>query len=294
VSQNADAPNYEPDKWNGTIKEEDYKSLLQRHGEIVRAIAKYSEPNRDAEADVKNFPIERTKTAIRRIVKDMEEGKTDDELAEKYGADSGMLKSFRTEALEAYQKEGYDEYSNCYSYAMNDRDRFNRYGASPGERAEINGAYEIGGAEPKDYKEYKKSVIQGIEADGAIFAGKNAEDIAGYYKIAVFTRHGVADESQDKNEYDFHFIRQDKDGWSHKSGSLPVTDKDYKGNKITDPEKADIWYDFIGYALVPEGGLDVGRSALEPKSKPKSIEIAPEVVRANLYKKRDLPAFAND
>lgn len=290
---NSNAPDYEPDKWNGTVKDENYLSLLSEHSRLIQGVVAKEFAGQDAAADIKSLPLERTKSAIHRIVKDMEEGKSNEELAQRYGVNPEEIQAFKPKALDIYQKEGYDAYANCYAYAMNDKDRFNRGGASPGDRAALNTG-EILEVSSPDYRSFKQSIIKGIEADGAIFAGKSAESISGYYKVAVFTKQGDPNESKDEPEFDMHFIRQDKDGWSHKAGSFPVTDKDYKGNKITDPEKADIGYDFIGYAMVPEGGLDVGGSALEPKSKPKSVEISREAVQARAYQRADLPAFAND
>jgi hypothetical protein len=290
---NISAPDYEPEKWNSKVNDEDYVSLLSLHSKIIQGVVKFDFPDRDPIVDTKMFPVERTKTAVIRIAKDIEEGTSDETLARKYGVSPEDVKAIKDPALALYKDERYGRYANCYAYAMDDSDRYNFNGASPGDRAALNTG-RLPEDSVKDYASFKQSIIKGIEADGAIFAGKNADSISGYYKVAVFTKQQAPDESKDQGEFDMHFIRQDKNGWSHKPGALPVTDKDYKGNKITDPEKADIGYDFIGYALVPEGGLDVGGSALEPKSKPKSIEIAPDVVRAGLWQKRDLAAFAND
>ncbi|MEI8356350.1 MAG: hypothetical protein WCG31_09715, partial [Deltaproteobacteria bacterium] len=74
----------------------------------------------------------------------------------------------------------------------------------------------------------------------------------GTSKIAL-----IVDEDQD-----YHFLRQDSDGsFSQKSGSLPVTNKDAKGNKIFDvqlanhnfnkPKNDPLHYDrFCGYFCV--------------------------------------------
>ena len=293
VFMNIYAPDYEPDKWNSTVNDGDYKSLLSQHSQLIHGIVKAEFSDRDPIADIKAFAIERTKSAVFRFAKDIEEGLNNENLARKYGVSPEYVKAFKEPALGIYKNGGYQAFANCYAYAMNDSDRYDFNGASPGDRAALKTGDYLDDSH-KDYATFKQSIIKGMESDGAIFAGKNVESISGYYKVAVFTKQQAPNESKDEGEFDMHFIRQDKNGWSHKAGSTPVTDKDYKGNKITDPEKADIGYDFIGYALVPEGGLDVGRSALEPKTKPKSIEIAADVVRSSSGQRRDLPAFAND
>lgn len=83
-----------------------------------------------------------------------------------------------------------------------------------------------------------------------------------YYKIGMMI---------DPNE-DYHFIRQDNNGyWSHKPGGGNVTNKDYSGMRITNPEKANfdntsanLYYDtYCGYYCVDESANHFTESVAE-------------------------------
>jgi len=66
-----------------------------------------------------------------------------------------------------------------------------------------------------------------------------------YYRIALF---------QTKVGKDYHFYRQDKDGyWSHKNGWRKATNRDCDGKLITDPKysKNGIYKVFCGYFIIP-------------------------------------------
>ena len=74
-----------------------------------------------------------------------------------------------------------------------------------------------------------------------------------YYKIALFL---VYSEKDYKYFNDFHFYIQDDDGtWSHKDGWRKVTNKDYHGKRIINPElcaKRTHNNIFCGYYCVPD------------------------------------------
>ena len=64
-------------------------------------------------------------------------------------------------------------------------------------------------------------------------------------------------------EEDYHLIREDGPGrWSHKPGASKPTDRDFSGNLITDPSKADFNYkeadlnyvNMCGYYCIHENG----------------------------------------
>ena len=101
----------------------------------------------------------------------------------------------------------------------------------------------------------KKTIIDYI-ADDVEYYGfyfENCNSIInppeGAYRVALFIYPG----------YDFHWYRQNPDGtWSHKLGSEPVTNCDFSGNIIYDPEESNRYnvktcanYDtLIGYFYV--------------------------------------------
>jgi hypothetical protein len=73
----------------------------------------------------------------------------------------------------------------------------------------------------------------------------NQQCCDGYYKIALFIT---------TNKKDFHFYRQDNTGlWSHKDAWRKVSNKDYKGRLIRNPETAskNESYTFCGYFRIP-------------------------------------------
>lgn len=79
---------------------------------------------------------------------------------------------------------------------------------------------------------------------------------------------------------DYHFYRQDSNGyWSHKPGSMPVTNKDSSGNLISNPEIASRDYSgenggvnyerFCSYLCIPRNGAvhKFGRGGKRKKSR---------------------------
>lgn len=197
-------------------------------------------------------------------------------LAEKFGLSESQVASFREPATSLYLGQGFQEQTNCYSYAMNDMDRYSESGDQPGFRSL--------GKRPSasNYQDYKKELLDGVYADGAIPGGENAGIIPGYYRVAVFSMPPERMEKGESNtNMDFHFVRENGDGtWSHKPGRMGVTDLDQDHKTITDPKTANIGgYDFITFVYVPEGGLDVGRPN-EPSTKPGSVQPS-ENVRSN-------------
>ena len=119
--------------------------------------------------------------------------------------------------------------TNCYAYALNDKTMgFANLGdtAYPG----IN-AVEIPN---KNNQIYINLLIDDVRAMGKGIVqldSQHSNCVNGGYRIAFCAYTDLTG---------YHFYRQNKDGtWSHKSGMLPVTNKDYSGNIIYDVEKAD-------------------------------------------------------
>lgn len=93
-------------------------------------------------------------------------------------------KRFEPLARETYLAQGFQEYANCYSYAMNDMDRYRNGGDTPGERGDFGFSF----ASETNYETFKRELMKAVEADGAMIGGTDAEPIAGYYRVAVFAR----------------------------------------------------------------------------------------------------------
>ena len=132
-------------------------------------------------------------------------------------------------------------FNNCYSYAM--RDINNIYKPNPGmysDRDEnerhLTSCEDIYSYIKSDYPNRKIYIPH--EEDNTQQCKK-----CNFYKVALYV--------DNEDEKDFHFYRQNHDGyWSHKPGSGPVTNVDAEGNLITDPDKADRNYGDLNYTKV--------------------------------------------
>lgn len=300
-SINTSAPDFNPDLWNSKCTAEDYLRLFLEFRRTIEHINALARPMIDSNRDIDAFPIERTKEAMRKVVKLIEDIGDTAKIADILGLSKTQIDAFAPVALQTYEKSGFQEYTNCYTYAMNDRDRFSRFGASPGDRAAlVPGAIDyntriLQALAHKDYDGYKRALIAGLEADGATFAGDHCDGKKGSYLIAIYTRKNTQDDDSDGDlaAFDMHFLREDKTGWSHKpkrNGKVTNLDKD--GKVIADPRTANTGYDFLGFAYVPEGGLDVGGSVMEPKTKPHSVEIPDLPERKKVQFGKDIAPFA--
>jgi hypothetical protein len=128
---------------------------------------------------------------------------------------------------------------NCYDYAFNNYDLTQKNTSQPGEL-------------PNAIKDNLGSNYSCPLTNSRLISDHNGPktgtDIipttrdtvcpANTYKIALV---------MDPND-DYHFLRQNSDGtWSHKPGKGFVTNKDFSGNIITDPETADMKSDSYNY-----------------------------------------------
>lgn len=284
---NPSAPAYEPELWNSRVSQADLTGFLQANRETISRVLAREEYRQPAtESDIRAIqskidrnPVERARDALvefnRAVVKfdgDL------DKVATHFGMTGEEARRFEPLARETYLAQGFQEYANCYSYAMNDMDRYRRGGDSPGE----HGSYNFSSASETDYDTYKRELLRAVEADGAMIGGTEAEPIAGYYRVAVYARppHDDPKVRGDNPAMDYHFVRENGDGtWSQKLGASPktgsgiVTNLDDNGKVITDPRTAALGrYEFLSYVYVPEGGLDVG-PPYEPNSKPGSPSV---------------------
>ncbi len=287
IKPNPSAPRYEPELWNSRVSESDLRGFLKDNREIVARILARDEYRRPAsESDVSMIqykidrnPVGRTRDALVQFNSAVVRFEGDlDKVAKHFGMTADETRRFEPLARETYLAQGFQEYANCYSYAMNDMDRYNLGGDVPGERANYGNSL----ASETSFETYKKELIKAVEADGAMIGGANAEPIAGYYRVAVFARPPYEDPKVrgDNPLMDYHFVRENGDGtWSQKQGTSAktgsgiVTNLDDNGKVITDPRSAALGrYEFLTYVYVPQGGLDVG-PPYEPKTKPGSVDI---------------------
>jgi hypothetical protein len=125
---------------------------------------------------------------------------------------------------------------NCYSYGLNDLHGNRKGKAQPGYYANYP---------PINLKEYNcNDIFKRIWKDNpsiypTLFNNKCNK---GYYK-AFFTL-------SPKNHTDYHFYRQDKNGyWSHKPGRTDVTDKDAGDKRIINPAQANRDYGGLNYYM---------------------------------------------
>lgn len=274
---NKSAPAYEPELWNNQVSKKQMADFIDRHRPVIMQILAADQVDKNL-FDLS--PETRADQAIKLFNSKVERLGSDERVADAFGLSVADVQKFKPEAKEIYLAEGFQKFSNCYSYAMNDRDRYSNNGDNPGERAsgipDAPNYRQLASETEKthDYKKYKELLIKGVEADGAIIAGKDAGQMDGHYRVAVYAMPPQKMAKGDNGWTDMHFVRENQDGtWSHKPGSLDVTDKDASGKTITNPKTANLGgYEFLTYVYVPQGGLDVGFS-FEPKTKPGSVDV---------------------
>lgn len=121
---------------------------------------------------------------------------------------------------------------NCYDYAFNNYDLLQGDTSQPGTlpnaiRDNLGSNYSCPLTNSRLVSDHN-SPKSGTDI---IPISRNMVCPANTYKIAL-----VMDPKDD-----YHFLRQNADGtWSHKPGKGFVTNKDFSGNIITDPETADM------------------------------------------------------
>ncbi|MGN0919224.1 MAG: hypothetical protein ACI4OR_00460 [Alphaproteobacteria bacterium] len=168
------------------------------------------------------------------------------------------------------------DYCNCYSYAVQDYFAGHLTGLSGTERASDGGYLpRPGQTRGNSYADLKGTNIRGMRRavceDGLLFAG------ATYPKRVPDDKYVICCFLEPKQ---YHFIRQNQDGsWSSKNGRAEVSFTDDFGEPLTDPENfyhhhPD--YPFVGYFLVPKGGIRVGIRAYEEKMLKKFQERPPK------------------
>ena len=275
------APKYEPELWND-ISNENLALFYTRHKRFVEAYVADNVKNpgvqfrRNAHSS-----SEKALTVIRSLYGAMNapDYKLTDIVAwyaYAYKLPNYEVSTALYDVKEMYRPRGFQEVNNCLAYSVNDRDRGDpakdRLPAA-GERTLGEAAAAVDPYKSANYAAMIRQTIRGNVSDGMIFTGQKMESRPGFYRVAFYMRPIARDVTEPVEAIDYHYVRQDSNGfWSHKFGALNVTDIDYSGKKIIDPQKADMAaYRFIGYFLVPQGGLDVGapeEKATKPGTRP--------------------------
>lgn len=277
------APEYTPDLWND-VSNENLALFAKRHPRLIEKIVAIAfrmdkEKNAYLYWDNAHTDSARAYTAIRTLV---DQSKTKDpelvfSLAAHYRLRTYEIAGAVADANEMYRPKGIQPFNNCLSYGVDDRDRGKEekdYAATPGHRTlGWDAATKVGYFNRSEYAAFVYQTIRGNEADGMIFTGRKMESREGFYRAALYMRPAKQGADNMYESHEYHYIRQNRDGtWSQKFGGLNVIDTDHSGNIITDPTKADMGpYSFIGYFLVPKGGLDVGppeEKATKPGTRP--------------------------
>lgn len=284
------APDYEPELWND-VSNENLSIYYARHRGMIEAIVGES---------VKNPPHDIALTFPRKAHVHDEKALYAIRYLNRYIADNAAFRTTELgyslsvhfnipvyqsiaaliDAKKIYKPLGVAETNNCYAYSVNDRDPADAkktYQAGPGERTRGRAAFAISGMIASNYKAYIRQTIEGNISDGMIFTGQEMKSRKGYYRAALYMRPARHDTDNPLEAIEYHYARQNRDGtWSHKYGPLNVTNIDYGGHLMRDAAKADMGdYKFIGYFLVPQGGLDVGpasEKATRTASRPGLIE----------------------
>jgi hypothetical protein len=121
---------------------------------------------------------------------------------------------------------------NCYDYAFNHYDPIQRITSQPGNlpnsvRDTLGNDYTCALTDSRLERDHDNSNT----GKDLLFAKSDTVCPKHMYKIAL-----VMDPDDD-----YHFLRQNADGtWSHKPGSGLVTNRDFSGNIITDPQTANM------------------------------------------------------
>lgn len=267
------APVYEPEKWND-VSYEGLKAFYKQHGSAIERIIATTYEKKQLDPGIvfrrkAQSQVEKTISVLALLHQYMETNKqfSVPELANAgvsiYHVERLEMLSIMFDTKDIYHPRGIQQTNNCFAYAVNDADKSfdaKDYQANPGDRARGARKQEIDTRLARNYNAFVRQTIEGSIRDGMIYTGDKMATREGFYRVALFTRPIGKDVSKPEEAMDFHYVRQDRNGrWSHKFGALTVTNLDYSEQPITDPRKADMGaYWFIGFFLVPKGGIDVG------------------------------------
>lgn len=219
---NPDAPRYEPHVWNDGVPDPFLIRILsQPHClKILDGIIALG-----GDPSIPNI----VKKVLLQPIKDA---------AEFLGTDTETVGKFKTQITPIFQTVTYS--TTCYDYlANNPRIQAGEVGMPAGKALEND---------KPDSPEFLQEIIQNAARDNI----KLFDPLDGlppkHYLGFLFSY-----------EQDFHFVRQDSDGFSHKAGHEHCRNYDYRGKIITSPLSADFNFEtkaqFAAAFLVPSGGV---------------------------------------
>jgi hypothetical protein len=260
---------YEPEFWNKRLTDKDLEKVYQRHKSLLDAVhmQKHQTPMGD-----KNDPMARG-IDIRYTIQDFMADPN------RYIAPAHQKEAANKDFSNVLM-DGFKEYANCYTYAINFKNHkfisgSGKHMNEPGDRDRRHWMPESGvkiyDNDAPNVARFRDDVIRrATEVDGLTYIGPDRPSKAhmgaskGGYLIAFYIKKPSPGCRDDGCGFDFHFLRQDKKGtgpadpdhWSGKWGPTTVTELDREGNKITDPKTAKMEsYEFVGYFYAPKGGI---------------------------------------
>lgn len=275
------AEEYNPDLWNGRVSNDYLRDIMNDHASDIETITnklngEISEYPRNLYNDMQ-IPLilaemfhKGFETASRES--GLSEFEYIQSLSVYYSIPYLRMTLLYGRLKEALNQLQYQDNANCYAYGTNDY-KNEWYSAATGLRKN-DGRYPdliitTDTIKQKNFQEFVTRTIRGAEHDGLIFTGTHYPTKPGYYRIVLYVAPAkdASDEPLYPNRY--HWIRQNRDGtWSHKNANLNVINVDFNGQPITDLIKADFGeHKFVGYFLVPQGGIDVETSP-QPQTAP--------------------------
>ena len=143
---------------------------------------------------------------------------------------------------------------NCYSYFLNDieTNRVEECKKKNGEKCSQRGFSTNKEDGNTECELIKHSVLR--NNPGIYVINKNQKCKPNFYKGVVFSGNSKNKEKSPT----YHFLRKDRDGWSHKNATAEISKLDAKNNTILNPEESDFnyphvnYHTFCNYFCVPE------------------------------------------
>ena len=172
-----------------------------------------------------------------------------------------MYKSLTFEPNQWPEKDN-AEGSNCYSYALDNKDY---HWAIPGYGFFSGITYDVYANKFNAYftrskfplpEDFQRAMVDGAIRDGLERVTDNSIERDGYSLLALFFPK--------EDKHDFHWYRKDDSGrWSQKRGIYRAQEVDDAGNLIDDPKRAcDYHYKFHSFFLVPRKKIVLSPSSI--------------------------------
>jgi hypothetical protein len=152
------------------------------------------------------------------------------------------------------------EGSNCYSYALDNKDY---HWSIPGHGFFSGITFQEYEKKFDDYftmrpREFRRAMVDGAIRDGLKQVGGKPIEREGFRLLALFFP------IEEEHYNDFHWYRKDDGGqWSQKRGLYQAQEIDDAGNLIADPKQAfDTHYKFHSFFVAPRETIVLSPSAI--------------------------------